>query len=80
MHDAEAERRLIAQLGSRSMLRPGPRYEGFGAGNGVSSQEVAMAAAAMQHPLGAPLGGLQQQHEQQRLIAEMVRLCHLQGK
>ena len=74
IHDAEAEQRLIAQLGSRGMSKPGPRYEGFGGGSGVSSQEMAMAAAAMQHPVGAPLGGLQQQHEQQRLIAEMVRL------
>ena len=56
------------------MLKPGLQYDGFGMGNGISQQDAAMAAAALQnqHSLGLSVEG-QQQQEQQRLIAELVR-------
>ncbi len=56
------------------MLKPGLQYDGFGMGNGISQQDAAMAAVALhnQNPVGLSAEG-QQQQEQQRLIAELVR-------
>ncbi|DBA76344.1 TPA: hypothetical protein ACH3X1_010055 [Trebouxia sp. C0004] len=72
--DAEARQRLLAQLGSRAgvMLRPGPQFDGFGTANGITPQDAAMAAAALQNQNspGLSVEG-QQQQEQQRLIAEL---------
>lgn len=72
--DAETRQRLLAQLGSRAgvMLKPGPQYDNLGTGNGITQQDAAMAAAALQnqHPHGLSVEG-QQQQEQQRLIAEL---------
>ena len=55
------------------MLKPGLQYDGFGMGNGLTQQDAAMAAAALQnqHSFGVSVEG-QQQQEQQRLIAELV--------
>lgn len=57
------------------MLNPGLQYDGFGAGNGITQQDAAMAAAALQnqHTLGLSSEG-QQQQEQQRFIAELVSI------
>ena len=64
--DADSQRRLLAQLGSRGLVKPGPRYEGFGGSNGIPGQE-AVSATALPNTVSS-----QQQQEQQRLIAELV--------
>ncbi len=70
MLDPDAQRQLLAQLGSRGLLKAGPRYDAFGLGSGIPGQDAAAAAAALHNPL---TGQQQQQQEQQRLIAELVR-------
>ena len=64
MPDADSQRQLLAQLGSRGLVKPGPRYEGFG--GSIPGQE-AVSATALPNTVSS-----QQQQEQQRLIAELV--------
>ena len=68
--EAEVQRRLLAQISSRGVLKPGHRFESSSLGNTLSDTGTA-ASFGIQNPLRTQQ---QQQQQQQQMVAELVSL------
>ena len=71
MPEAEVQRRLLAQISSRGLLKPAHRFDTLSLGNALSGQGTA-ASPGMQNSLRTQQQQQQQLH-QQHLMAEMVK-------
>ena len=68
--EAEVQRRLLAQISSRGLLKPGHRFDSSSLGAALSGQGTA-CSPRRQSPLTTQQQQQQQLH-QQHLVAEMV--------